>query len=143
MDFSARITFPELYKLEQRFRIQLGSAEEMDVIGHDDVPANSPSMPIMRRVPFIGKNFCDLVTREKFSAILSSRCYEINRRINPDTSKSSQVLMHPGVVAEGVDLGNLRGGYRQRSAPAATASALRGEPRFGFGAGDLADRDAT
>ena len=54
------------------------------------------------------------------------------------------MLMHPGVVAEGADLGNLRRGHahgRPRSAPAATGLALRGEHRFRIGAGNFAYRD--
>jgi hypothetical protein len=103
----------------------------MNMIRHDYVPANGPSMSITSGAPFINKNFSGLVTRQKFPAILSARCYEINRRINPDTSKSSQVLMHPSVVAEGVDLGNLRRVYRPRSATrgySRTSSATRGHP---------------
>ena len=33
----------------------------MDVIGHDDVSPNSPSMPIISRAPFISKYFGDIV----------------------------------------------------------------------------------
>jgi len=56
----------------------------MDVVGHDDVSANSPSMSIMCRAPFISKNFGDLVGSKKLPTIFGARCYEINRRINPN-----------------------------------------------------------
>ena len=115
----------------------------MNMVGHDDVPANRPTMPIMSRTPFANENVCHLVASQKLPTIFGARCHKINRRIDPDALKSSQVFMHPAVVAEGVDLGNLRRGYtkRPRSAPAATASGLRGEHRFGIGARDFADRD--
>jgi hypothetical protein len=55
------------------------------------------------------------------------------------------VLMHPGVVAEGVDLGNLRRSYAKGRGqrPRLQHQRCEGNPRFGFGAGNLADRDAT
>jgi len=111
MDSPARITFPEPYKVGQRFRIQLRSTEEMNVVGHDDVSANSPSMSFVSRAPFINKNFGDLVGSKKLPTIFGARCDEINWSINPNAPKSSQVLMHTGVGAEGGDLGNLRRSY--------------------------------
>jgi hypothetical protein len=71
----------------------------MNVVGHDDVSANSPSMPIMCRAPFISKNFGDIVGSKKLPAILYAGCHKINRRVDPNALQSSQVLVHLGVVA--------------------------------------------
>ena len=123
--------------------MQFRSAEKMDVIGHDDVPANVATMSIMSRAPFVDQNVCDLVASKKRSAIFRARCHKIDRRIYVDALQSSQVFVHSAVVAEGGDLGNLRCGPRAQAAvsAAAAASALRGEHRFGIGAGDFAYSD--
>ena len=91
--------------------MQFGSAEKMYVIGQNHIPPDGPSMPITSRTPFVDQNVCDLVGSQNFPAILGARCYEINRRINPNAPKSSQMFVHVAVVAEGADLGNLRCGY--------------------------------
>ena len=83
----------------------------MNVVGHDDVSANSPSMPIMCRAPFINKNFGDFIGGKKFPAILRARCYEIDRCINPNALQPAQVFVHIFVVADGGDLDNLRRSY--------------------------------
>ena len=116
---------------------------KMYVIGHNDVAANDPAVSITSRTPFVDQNVCDLVASKKLPAIFGARCHEINRRINPNAPKSSQMFVHVAVVAEGGDLGNLRCSctHWPRSAPSATALALRGEHRFGIGAGDFAYRD--
>jgi hypothetical protein len=79
----------------------------MHVIGHNDVPANGPTMSIMSRAPFVDHNVCDLVANQKWSAIFRARCYEINRRIYVDALQPPQMFVHCAVVAERVDLGNL------------------------------------
>jgi hypothetical protein len=101
MDFPTGPAFPIPNKFRQRFRIQFRSTEKMCVIGHNDVAANGPAVSIMSRAPFINKYFGDIVASENFPAILGARCYEINRRINPNAPKSSQMFVHVAVVAEG------------------------------------------
>jgi hypothetical protein len=61
MDFPTGPAFPIPDKFKQRFRIQFRSAEKMHVIGHNDVSANSPTMSIMSRAPFVDQNMCDLI----------------------------------------------------------------------------------
>jgi hypothetical protein len=68
-------------------------------------------MSFVSRAPFINKNFGDLVGSKKLPTIFGARCDEINWSINPNAPKSSQVLMHTAVVAEGGDVGNLRRSY--------------------------------
>jgi hypothetical protein len=120
------------------FASNSGLQKKMYVIRHDHIPANGPTMSIMSRAPFINQNFRDILTRENRLSMASARCYEINRRINPNAPKSPQMLVHFAVVAEGADLGNLAANYaRPRSAPAATASALRGEYRFRISRADF------
>ena len=114
----------------------------MYVIGHDDVSPNSPAMSFLGRTPFVDQNVCDLVASKKLPAIFRARRHKIHRGIYVDALQSSQVLVYCVVVAEGADHGNPRRDHaRPRSAPAATALTLRGEHRFGIGAGDFTDRD--
>ena len=82
----------------------------MHVIGHNHVSANGPSMPFMSRTPFTNKDFRSIIVSKDFLSMLCARCDEINRSSDPNTFESPQMLMHAAVVAEGVDLGNLRCG---------------------------------
>ena len=83
----------------------------MYVIGHNDEAANGPAVSITSRTPFVDQNVCDLVASKKLPAIFRARRHKIHRGICVDALQSSQGLVHPAVVAEGVDLGNLRCGY--------------------------------
>ena len=80
----------------------------MNMIGHNDVPANSPTMSIMSRTPLLQENFGDVVASKNRLSIVSARCHKIDRSVDPNALQSSQMVVHIAVVAEGVDLGNLR-----------------------------------
>jgi hypothetical protein len=79
----------------------------MYVIGHNDITANGPAVSIKSRTPFLDQNVCDLVASKKLPAIFRARRHKIHWGIYVDALQSSQVLVHPGVVTEGGDLGNL------------------------------------
>ena len=79
----------------------------MNMIGHNDIAANSPTMSIMSRAPFVHKDVHDLIVSQNMFSITCAGRDETNRCIDPDTAKSLEVFVHPAVVAEGVDLGNL------------------------------------
>ncbi len=80
----------------------------MHVIGHNDVPANSPTMSIMSHTPLVDENFGDIVASKNRLSIVSARCHKINRSVDPNALQPSQMFVHIAVVAEGADLGNLR-----------------------------------
>jgi len=44
----------------------------MNVVGHDAVSANSPSMSFLSRAPFINKNFGDLDGSKKLRTIFGA-----------------------------------------------------------------------
>src|SRR6266480_3244494 len=85
------------HEFRQRLRIQFRSAEKVDMIRHNHIPANSPTMSIVSRAPFINKNFGDIVASEKRFSTASAPCHKINRRVGPNTLQSSQMFVHYAV----------------------------------------------
>ena len=76
------------------------------MIGHDDISPNSPSMTFMSRPPlFLENSGCFVSSENSFSSI-DARGDVIDRKIDPNAFKPSQMFMHSRMfVAEGVDLG--------------------------------------
>ena len=72
----------------------------MYVIGHNDIPADSPTMPIMSRAPLINENFGDIVAGKNRLSVASARGHKINRRVDPDALQASQMFVHYAVVYE-------------------------------------------
>jgi len=114
----------------------------MRVVGHDDVPTNSPTMTIMSCAPFVDEDFGKVDASQKRLSMASACCHKINLSVDPNVLQSAQVLVHAFVVDEGVDLGNLNASP-PRSAPAATASALGRKYGFGIRARNSAHRNPT
>jgi len=120
-------TLPITNKVGQSLCAYFRSAKEVNMIGHDDISPNSPSMTFMSRPPlFLENSGCFVSSENSFSSI-DARGDVIDRKIDPNAFKPSQMFMHSRMfVAEGVDLGepkDLPRAQSPRSAPAATASA--------------------
>ena len=87
------------HKDRQFLRIQFGPAKEMNMIGHDHIAANCPTVTIVRIQPFIGQNSRSFVRSEDWSAFKSARCDEIGRPIDPNAFEPAQCLRIFIVVA--------------------------------------------
>ena len=87
------------HKDRQFLRIQFGPAKEMNMIGHDHIAANCPTVTIVRIQPFIGQNSRSFVGSEDWSAFKSARCDEIGRPIDPNAFEPAQCLRIFIVVA--------------------------------------------
>ena len=87
------------HKDRQFLRIQFGSAKEMNMIGHDHIAANCPTVTIVRISPFIGQNPRNFIGSENWPAFKSARCDEIGRPIDPNAFEPAQMLRIFIVVA--------------------------------------------
>src|SRR5437868_14102244 len=82
------------HKERQFLRIQFGSAKEMNMIGHDHIAANCPTVTIVRIPPFIGQNPRNFIGSENWPAFKSARCDEIGRPIDPNAFEPAQMFAH-------------------------------------------------
>ena len=112
----------------------------MNVIRHNNVAPDSPSMPAMSCAPFIDQNVCDLIESKELPSIFRAHCDKIDWRFDPDALEPPQMLVRSMVAAEGADLGNLRCNrphIQPRSTLAATTSVAcsrykqKRQPQFG------------
>lgn len=69
-------------------------AKEMDVVRHDDVATNCPTMTFARALPFGDQNVGGAFTRKKVPPISCAYCDEINWRFDPNASKAAQMFVH-------------------------------------------------
>jgi hypothetical protein len=72
----------------------------MHMIRHDNVPTDHPAVPRMGRTPFLHEDLGCFATRENRFSMTDARSDEINRKIDPNVLKPSQMFMHHVVVAE-------------------------------------------
>jgi hypothetical protein len=68
-----------------------GPAEKMSVIRHDHIPANGPTVAIVRRPPFIDQDFSNLWPSEDGAAFVRARRHKVDWEINPDPLEPAQV----------------------------------------------------
>jgi hypothetical protein len=69
-------------------------AKEMDMIRHDNVPTNFPTMTFLRALPFSDQHLGRVFVRENVAPISGAYCNEINRRFDPNARKAAQMFMH-------------------------------------------------
>jgi hypothetical protein len=86
------VAFPKSHKFGQTPPITFRPTEEMNVIWHDDVTANSPAMPAMGHAPFVDQSFGDIVSSKDLSPIIGAR---LNKwRIDRNTAWPLQMFVH-------------------------------------------------
>ncbi len=111
------------------------------MIGQNHIPPDGPAMSIMSRAPFINTYLATSSRASIFLRFLVHVVTELNRRINPNAPKPSQVFVHCAVVAEGVDLGNPTASHAHWPRSATAASSVPRRKRFRIGARNFAYRD--
>ena len=75
-----------------RARRLIAGAEEMDMVRQDDISAYTPTVSVASGRPFPDEYRHDVGIGEKLYAIVSARRDEIDRRLDPDGVKSSQII---------------------------------------------------
>jgi len=78
----------------------------MDVIRHDHVAADRPTVAFSSGTPLLQENGCDGPRNENFSPPKGARRHEIDRIFNPNPVEAPEVTMHGSVVAGIVDPGH-------------------------------------
>ena len=106
-DSFARPLLPRLHELRQRFCIKFRGAEEMDVVRHNYVAPDGPTMAGASCVPFLDKDCGDICGRENGASLERTSCDEIDRIIDPNPVEAPEVSMHVTVVAGFGDPGHL------------------------------------
>jgi hypothetical protein len=119
MNSPAAPTFPIADKIRQSPCTDFSPTEEMHVVGHNNVATYCPAMTPMSCTPFFHEDLDWLLPGKNRFAIMDARRDEINREIDPNALKPSQMFMHDIVVAAGVDGGQFKvlprtGGRGQR-----------------------------
>jgi hypothetical protein len=76
---------------ESVFRLVLGPAEKMNVIGHDHIATDCPAVAITRRRPFMDQDFGYLRSSEDCASVMRARSHKIDRRIDPDAVQAAQM----------------------------------------------------
>jgi hypothetical protein len=98
---SAGPTLPIPNKFRQSLCTDFSPTKEMHVIRHDDISANGPTMSFMSRQPFFHEYLSYFIASENRFSIIDARGDEINREIDPNGLKPSQMFMHPGGCSRG------------------------------------------
>ena len=90
----ARPLFPSLDESLETHGILFSEAKEMDVVPHNHISPDSPSVPDARVRPFVDQNFCDVRRRENLPPLKGAGRNEIDWPFQPNVFETRQMLVH-------------------------------------------------
>ena len=88
MNSSARPSLPSSNEIRERFRFEFRRAEEVNVVGHNRISSDMPTVSVARRTPFFDENLDDVRLRQNRLSIFRTHCYKIKRRVYPSQIQS-------------------------------------------------------
>ena len=118
--------------------------KEVNMVGHDDVPAGQPAMTSMSRAPFLHENLSRFVLSKNRFSVTDARGDVIDRKADPNAFEAPEVLVHIALLPRALTSASLRSCRAQRNrGQRPRLQLLRGENRFRVTTGNFSGCDPT